>query len=369
MAITLKDGTVLPDIPVVASAAHKYFIICKISGDMASFQYGSSEVYTVTIVSSPFVCELADVNGSGNDVISCEAVGTYSFFSNGGAWTKDNGTDENGYLEVAMNTPLGSLYGGMAVFELLYSNHDILTTTGEIYFANCEAPAFEYEPFYLAPSDWVVSVADQARRLGGVSGKMDKDTILATFKAVPDPSGETVDELAKSIVERTITSLNNEDFTTIGSSGMRHCDKLTDVVLPNVTTLNQYAFYQCTALKNVELQKMTHITGNYVFGNCSALEQMRFPSAERLGGTYTFYGCTALKALIFPNENTVSEVSDSGLWGSTIESGTGFVYVPAALLDSYKAATNWSTYAAQFRALEDYTVDGTVTGALDETKI
>ena len=34
-----------------------------------------------------------------------------------------------------------------------------------------------------------------------------------------------------------------------------------------------------------------------------------------------------------------------------------------------QAATNWSTYAAQFRALEDYTVDGTTTGELDETKI
>lgn len=41
----------------------------------------------------------------------------------------------------------------------------------------------------------------------------------------------------------------------------------------------------------------------------------------------------------------------------------------AALVDSYKAATNWSTYADQIRALEDYTVDGTTTGALDETKI
>lgn len=40
-----------------------------------------------------------------------------------------------------------------------------------------------------------------------------------------------------------------------------------------------------------------------------------------------------------------------------------------ALVDSYKAATNWSTYATQFRALEDYTVDGTITGELDSTKI
>ena len=57
------------------------------------------------------------------------------------------------------------------------------------------------------------------------------------------------------------------------------------------------------------------------------------------------------------------------LKNTPIASGTGYIYVPAALVDSYKAATNWSNFAAQFRALEDYTVDGTTTGALDPTKI
>jgi hypothetical protein len=54
---------------------------------------------------------------------------------------------------------------------------------------------------------------------------------------------------------------------------------------------------------------------------------------------------------------------------SSIAKGTGYVYVPRSLVDSYKSATNWSTYANQFRALEDYTVDGTITGELDESKI
>ena len=51
-----------------------------------------------------------------------------------------------------------------------------------------------------------------------------------------------------------------------------------------------------------------------------------------------------------------------------IKSGNGYIYVPFALIEQYKAATNWSTYAAQFRALEDYTVDGTITGGLDPAK-
>ena len=53
----------------------------------------------------------------------------------------------------------------------------------------------------------------------------------------------------------------------------------------------------------------------------------------------------------------------------------GYIYVPRALLSDtdetkdYRRATNWSTFATQFRALEDYTVDGTTTGELDPNKI
>lgn len=32
----------------------------------------------------------------------------------------------------------------------------------------------------------------------------------------------------------------------------------------------------------------------------------------------------------------------------------GYIYVPAALIDEYKTATNWATFADQFRAIEDY---------------
>lgn len=86
-------------------------------------------------------------------------------------------------------------------------------------------------------------------------------------------------------------------------------------------------------------------------------------------GISAFHGCSALTALILRSA-TMCELSSTDAFSSTpIASGTGYIYVPAALVDSYKEATNWKTYASQFRALEDYTVDGTTTGALDETKI
>ena len=44
----------------------------------------------------------------------------------------------------------------------------------------------------------------------------------------------------------------------------------------------------------------------------------------------------------------------NSLGGTLIASGTGYIYVPKALVDSYKSATNWTTYASQIRAIEDY---------------
>jgi hypothetical protein len=38
------------------------------------------------------------------------------------------------------------------------------------------------------------------------------------------------------------------------------------------------------------------------------------------------------------------------------------------MIDTLSSATNWSAFATQFRALEDYTKDGTTTGEFDDEK-
>ena len=92
-----------------------------------------------------------------------------------------------------------------------------------------------------------------------------------------------------------------------------------------------------------------------------------FLAATYLGGNI-FYGSRNVKTLILRSE-TVCDKQNSALYATAIANKEGYIYVPRALVDTYKAATNWSAYAAQFRALEEYTVDGTITGALDESKI
>ena len=151
--------------------------------------------------------------------------------------------------------------------------------------------------------------------------------------------------LTNSIIDKSITEIADNVATSIGISAFSSCSKLTTAVFQAATSIGNQAFSSCSKLTTAVFQAATSIAGE-AFGNCSKLT-----------------------ALILCSETMVTLSSTSALNGTPIKSGTGYIYVPRALVDSYKAESNWSTFAAQFRALEDYTVDGTITGALDESKI
>lgn len=211
------------------------------------------------------------------------------------------------------------------------------------------------------------------------------------------------------IIERTIAEYCDDSAVKIGEYAFPECTALTEVDVPNVETIEKYAFDGCKTLTKFSASKATSI-GENAFRNCP-LTEFDFSEVTDIGGYVfqygkltsavlpkivglgynVFYGCdtlafvdlpiatmlrnhcfrqTSITTLILRNTEKVVTLLAAGSFAATpMASGTGYIYVPSALVDSYKAATNWSTYAAQFRALEDYTVDGTTTGELDESKI
>lgn len=135
--------------------------------------------------------------------------------------------------------------------------------------------------------------------------------------------------LTNSIIDRSITELADDISTTIGQYAFRTCTKLTNVNFPSVTSTGVGAFYGCTTLAKAEF------ASSVAFGN------------------NTFYNCSALTALILRNTEAISNLT-GGLSGTPIASGTGYIYVPSALVDTYKATSGWSSYADQICAIEDY---------------
>lgn len=168
------------------------------------------------------------------------------------------------------------------------------------------------------------------------------------------------------------TSLETVDFplaTQIPS--FSSCSNLKNVNLPEATSCaDASSFSRCTSLKRIVLPKVTALNA-YTFQNDTALKFVDLPVCTQINPSssyfYTFKSCSALKALILRSPTVCAMGNANNFDSSGIHYGTGYVYVPSALVDTYK--TSWSTFASQIRALEDYTVDGTITGELDETKI
>ena len=258
---------------------------------------------------------------------------------------------------------------------------------------------------YLIQDTTLTGIADAIReKTGGTDPVAVSDMAgkIAEIKA----GGGDIDAL----IDRSITEISSSSATSIGSYAFYSCSGLTTANFPVATSIESYAFQYCRSLTTVEFPVATSI-GSYAFQSCSGLTTVDFPVATSVE-TYAFQSCSGLTTANFPvatsietssfqscrslttanfpvatsigasafrscselkslllRNNKVCTLSNTNAFNSTpISSGTGYIYVPSALIEQYKTAKNWSTYASQFRALEDYTVDGTITGALDPAK-
>lgn len=188
---------------------------------------------------------------------------------------------------------------------------------------------------YLTNTADLTSVADAIRAKGGTTGQMVyPDGFVSAINAITTGGGQ--DEYAAAALISDVGTIfpatyKNTIATKVKDICFNGYTKLISVEFPMVTNVGTQAFQNCLSLKKADFNVLTSIN-IWAFNVCRALEALiiRTNSVCTLAGTNAF-------------------ANNSG-----IAAGTGYVYVPSALVDSYKAATNWSTYANQIRAIEDY---------------
>lgn len=210
-----------------------------------------------------------------------------------------------------------------------------------------------------------------------------------TLETVSLPNVEVIGSYAFNYCT-TLTSASFPKATTISSYAFNYCTALTSASFPNLEAVSQGAFQVCPKLESLYFPNAKKIGKNAFYCNSGymPLREINFPSATEIGDSSfsraiyvtkayipkaevikssAFSDCYNLTAVIIEQTNSVCTLSSANVFSGCYHIlGTvnatynpdglkdGYIYVPDALVEDYKAATNWSTYASQIKPLSEY---------------
>lgn len=136
---------------------------------------------------------------------------------------------------------------------------------------------------YISVKDGIVYNKDQTEMVSAAPCALEKDvlTLPDTLKEIPAGSFKSCKGIKKLIFGKNITSIGNGAFAYSNIENVQMND--------NVTSLDEYAFYYCTKLANVDLSKsLTKIDGYETFKYTAALKHIDLKNVKELTGWYTF---------------------------------------------------------------------------------
>ena len=166
---------------------------------------------------------------------------------------------------------------------------------------------------------------------------------LTEITEVSFPKATSISSFAFSNCS-SLTEVSFPLATSIGINAFNGCSSLTSVSFPEVTSIDQGAFASCSGLTSVSFLVATSI-GSAAFASCSGLTSASFPKATSIDD-YAFQSCSSLTTIYVGTESdTVCTLSST----NAIPSSVTDIYVPYFLVDSYKSATNWSSFASKIK--------------------
>lgn len=136
---------------------------------------------------------------------------------------------------------------------------------------------------YLTVKDGIVYNKEETEMLTKVPCALEKDTLVLpdTIKEIPKGAFMSNKTVKKVVFGKNITSIGNGAFAYSNIENVQMND--------NVTVLDEYAFYYCTKLANVDLSKsLTKIDGYETFKLTTALKHIDLKNVKELTGWYTF---------------------------------------------------------------------------------
>ena len=143
----------------------------------------------------------------------------------------------------------------------------------------------------------------------------------------------------------SLTSITIPDgVTSIGDYTFNSCYSLTSITIPDgVTRISDSAFNNCRSVASITIPDGVTSIGNNTFYSCYSLTSITIPDGVTSIGNNTFRNCYGVAFYDFTACTTVPTLASTSAFNSIPDDCQ--IRVPASLVDAWKAATNWSTYA------------------------
>ena len=155
----------------------------------------------------------------------------------------------------------------------------------------------------------------------------------------------------------SLTSITAPLLTTTGSFFMDECTSIKSIDFPNLISASEFSFHNCAILESVNLPKLNVVYQN-LFQSDYALKSISLPSVFIKIGSYAFNSCQTLSQIVVGTQSSTAVCpleSTTAFTETPIATSTtdGYIYVADSLVDQYKTATNWVTYASKIKGISE----------------
>lgn len=157
---------------------------------------------------------------------------------------------------------------------------------------------------------------------GASSYSNHKNYVPASLKTVVITGGTSIESYAFSDCSGLTSITIGDSVTTIGNEAFRGCSGLTNITIPNnVTSIGEYAFFGCSGLMRITIgdnvtigNSVTNIE-KWAFGGCSRLTNITIGNRVTTIESWAFGGCPELTSITIGNRVTSIEIGSDAFSG------------------------------------------------------
>lgn len=156
-----------------------------------------------------------------------------------------------------------------------------------------------------------------------------------------------IETSSNTLLQGCANTIIPNNVINIGPSSFVGLTNLSSIVIPDsVTTIGEMAFYNCTGATSCTIGNNVETIGHRAFSQCYSLSNVTIPASVLSIDMFGFLYCTGLTSI------TCLATTPPTLGSSVFDSTNDCpIYVPSGSVNTYKTATNWSTYADRIRPI------------------